>query len=97
MLSTAEKGPGSNPNPVPSQLCDLEQATLLLQTQRLHLFGTDGEISGSSIISGTGSGVGGEGRDKKMHKKLPESKVYNLGGGRIRQANDILLRKKAEK
>lgn len=94
-----EKGPGLNPSSVFSQLCDLEQATLLFQIQCLHLFGIDGEINGSSVISDTWGvgGGGGEAMDKKTHKKLPESKGYNRGDRRIRQAKDTLLWMKVEK
>lgn len=44
VLSTAEKGPGSNPNSVSSQLCDLEQAAFLLQTRHLYLLVREGEV-----------------------------------------------------
>lgn len=83
------RGPGSNPNSVSFQWSDLEQGTLLLQTQCLYLLVIDGKVNDGSIISGTGE-------DKKMQKKLPGHKVYNLGG-RIRQVNNMLLWTKVEK
>lgn len=70
VLSTVKKGPGSNPNAA----CDLEQATLLLQTQRLHLFVRDGETTVSYFwYWGLGGG------EDKMYKKLGESKHCSPG------------------
>lgn len=90
MLSTVENGPGSNPNLFPSSCVTLSKPLLKLAAFTSLEQTVESMVAPSSLILEGGFGGGG-GEGKKMHKKFPESKLYNLGGGRIKRAHDIQL------